>query len=134
VSKRYWWDSWRGNPKGERNRVEYKDATMLIKKLIHFKGWKIKLHKFINADSANCFHTHEAWSFRIVLWGGYVEELENGKRRIWFPMRLGFVSPKLSHRVAKTIFNASYSLWITSPKTQDVKLRGTGWQPEIGES
>lgn len=123
------WDSWRGNPNGERHRVEREDATMLIKKLLHFKGWKFKLHKFINADSPRCFHTHEAWSFRLVLWGGYIEEVEGGKKHTWFPLRFGFVSPMLSHRVARPIFKASYSLWIRSPKTHDIQLRGDGWQP-----
>ena len=124
------WDSWRGNPNGERYRVEFEDATMLIKKLFHIGDWKVKLHAMVGSDSEGCYHTHEAWSFRLVLWGGYIEEMEDGKLRTWFPLRFGLISPKLSHRVARPIFKKSYSLWIRSPKKYEVELRGSGWKDD----
>lgn len=122
------WTSWRGNPNGEKHIVEMHEASMLIKKLIHLWGWKVKLHAFIQPDSPNCYHTHEAWSFRFILWGGYIEELENGTLKRWFPLHFGLVSPHLSHRVEKIFFKRSYSLWIRSPKRHDIELRGTGWK------
>lgn len=125
---RNFWKDWRGNPEGETGRVPFEKATMLIRRLLSFGGWNVDLHCFVGCDSEGCFHTHQAWSFRLVLWGGYIEELESGERRLWFPLRCGFVSPHLSHRVVTPIYRRSYSLWIRSPKRHQVELRGTGWK------
>lgn len=47
---------------------------MLIRRLCSWRGWRLDLHKFVRADDASCFHTHPAKAFRLILWGGYVEE------------------------------------------------------------
>ncbi len=122
------WDDWRGNPDGESGELPIEKASMLIKRIWSYCGWSIDLHCFINNDCAGCFHTHEAWSFRLVLWGGYIEELESGARRLWLPLMCGLVAPSLSHRVAAIVYHRSYSLWIRSPKRHDVQLRGNGWR------
>lgn len=114
------WDEWRGSLDGR--------PTMHIKRLLSFKGFRVDLHKFVKADDKECFHTHPARSLRVVLWGGYVEELESQKLKIWLPLMFGLVRPELSHRIAGTIFDTSYSLWIRWPKTHEVKLRGQGWE------
>ena len=113
------WDEWRGTLDGQE--------VMLIKQLFAWKGWRIDLHGFVGSDLPGCFHTHPAWAFRLILWGGYIEELESGERRLWFPGRFGFVSPRLSHRVATPIYTRAYTLWIRSPKKHEVQLRGGGW-------
>ena len=114
------WDEWRGSLDGR--------ATLWVKHVFCRWGRHIDLHKMVRADDPECFHTHPALAFRLVLWGGYVEEIEGGKHRLWFPGRFGLVRPNLSHRVAG-LRNGKFSLslWVRFRKTQTVKLRGRGW-------
>jgi len=119
------WDEWRGSLDGR--------PTMFIKNYFSHSGFKFDLHKFIKKDDEQCFHTHPAKSFRIVIWGGYIEEMENGDIKTWFPLRCGFVQPSLSHRISGLIKGASYSLWFRWPKTDEIKLRGNGWEIKSGE-
>lgn len=114
------WDEWRGSQDGR--------PTMWIRCLVAWRGFRIDLHKFIAADERGCFHTHPAKAWRLILWGGYVEQLESGRYRIWRPWMAGFVRPELSHRIA-LLWNGrvSYSLWIRWPKSAEVQLRGDGW-------
>lgn len=114
------WDDWRGSFDGR--------PTMWIRRLFSFRGRAIDAHKFVGADDPGCFHTHSARCFRIVLWGGYVEELEGGKMVTHRPGSMGFVRPELSHRVhALCNGRVSYSLWLRGRKTAKIELRGQGW-------
>lgn len=114
------WDEWRGSLDGRR--------TMLIRHLLRWGELRVDLHCMVASDDKGCYHTHPRWSLRLVLWGGYIEELESGERRLWFPLRFGIVSPGFCHRVASTIYHRSYSLWIGLPTSkQEVELRGAGW-------
>lgn len=60
------WHEWRGSVDGR--------PSMLIRRLLSLGRWRLDLHKFIRADDENCFHTHPAKAFRLILWGGYIEE------------------------------------------------------------
>jgi hypothetical protein len=82
----------------------------------------------VGADLAGCYHTHPAKALRLVLWGGYVEELEDGTRVQWWPGKVGLVRPDLSHRIASLPRGNSYSLWLRGPKTHKIELRGPGWE------
>lgn len=113
------WDEWRGSLDGR--------PIMWIKNLLSFRGYKLDLHKFVGADDSQCFHTHPARALRVILWGGYIEELENGTNRKWFPLRFGIVTPSLSHRISKLLYARSYSIWFRWPKTAKIKLNGSGW-------
>ncbi|KZL18352.1 hypothetical protein [Pseudovibrio sp. Ad37] len=99
--------------------------TLMIKRLGSLFGCKVQLHKFIREDNAECFHTHLAWAIRIVLRGGYIEELGNGELREWKPGNVGLVRPELEHRI-HALRNGlfSYSLWLRGPKVRSIKLRG----------
>lgn len=127
------WDEWRGHPDGR--------PTMLISRLFKLPFWRkagkllfcrVDLHKFVGRDDFDCFHTHPAYAIRIVLWGGYSEEIfkggQGGFYRAWLPGDIGIVRPDLAHRVS-TILNgkSSYSLWLRGPICADVKLLGDGW-------
>jgi hypothetical protein len=115
------WDEWRGDLSG--------NVTMLIKTLARLRGRRLDLHKFIAPDAPGCFHTHPAPALRLIVWGGYVEELEDGTRKTWRPGMAGLVRPELSHRVAALRNQrASYSLWIRGRKTSQIELRGEGWK------
>ena len=106
---------------------------MWIKRLAAFKGRRIDLHKFIRADDVACYHTHPAYAVRLVLWGGYVEELEDGSRRTWRPGMVGLVRPELAHRIAELRNGrSSYSLWFRGPICAQVKRVGSGWPPVAG--
>lgn len=111
------WDEWRGSNDGR--------PALLIKKLIRFRGCVVQLHKFIRADDPGCFHSHPAWAIRIVLRGGYVEELGNGRWRSWWPGRIGIVAPDYEHRIGGLLNGReSWSLWLRGPKVARVNVRG----------
>ena len=119
------WDEWRGSFDGR--------PVMYIKRLLRIGGWRLDLHKFVRADDEGCFHTHPAYALRVVLWGGYEEEVEIGTsaltyHRFWGPLNFGIVQPTYCHRVSKVLNGvSSYSLWLRAPAWYDVQLRGNGW-------
>ena len=103
------------------------------KNLFNFKGWAIKLHKFIRADNPEQFHTHTGHFIRIILWGGYVEETWfPNRKRTFFPGRIGYMRPNFCHRVDRLLCaRTSYSIIIRSPRCAEVKLVGNGWTNEL---
>lgn len=115
------WDEWRGSLDGR--------PVMWTRNLVAFHGWRLDLHKFVAADAAGCLHTHPANAWRLIVWGGYFEEVEGSTaHKEWRPGMFGRVKPSLSHRVAALRNGrSSYSLWLRAPKTHDVQLRGQGW-------
>ena len=113
------WDRWVGSMDGR--------PVLWIKHLWHWRGFRLDLHKFEAADDPDCFHTHPAWAVRLVVWGGYWEEMEDGRRRLWWPGRFGIVAPELCHRVAGLRASRSISLWFRLPVSAPVRLRGAGW-------
>lgn len=119
-----WWSEWVGGFDGR--------PTMWVTPLFAWRGWRVDLHKFVRGDDPGCFHTHPAWAFRLVLHGGYVEELESGENRWWFTGSFGIVRPSLSHRIERTCFaKPCYTLWIRGPKVARIELRGPGWPAEL---
>ncbi len=114
------WDEWRGSMDGR--------PTLWVKNLFRRSGRCVDVHKMIDKDDANCFHTHPAYAVRVILWGGYVEELEGGRHRMWLPGMIGLVKPTCSHRIAGLRNGrVSYSLWIRFRKRAKVELHGDGW-------
>ena len=128
------WDEWRGQA----------TATMLVRHLFPRSAPRnsdgrrsgrllVDLHKFVGKDDAECFHTHPAYAIRVILWGGYVEELEGGRHRTWIPGMVGLVRPTTSHRVAGLRNGrSSYSLWIRFKERAPVYTRGSGWDVSDG--
>lgn len=127
------WHRWRGGTK---------DAPVLqIRRLLRWRGWRLDLHRINAADPAGCFHTHPAKAWRLILWGGYVEQQATRwaptrlawvgnfvRLRTFFPGRLGFVAPRYCHRVhALRTMHSSYSLWLRGPVTAPIRLVGPGW-------
>lgn len=86
------WDSWRGSIDGR--------PTLWTRHLVRIREHHLDIHKMVAADDADCFHTHPALSFRLVLWGGYTEELEDGAIVKWRPGMFGIVRPEFSHRIS----------------------------------
>lgn len=126
------WDEWRGSLDGR--------PTMLIKRLVHFASWRLDLHKMIRGDDLECFHTHPAFALRVVLWGGYEEQVDVSGGgalsycRVWGPANFGIVKPSLCHRVSRLLNgSSSYSLWLRAPARYDVHLRGRGWPNKTPE-
>lgn len=114
------YDEWIGTEDGR--------PTMQMKHL--FRRWdvRVSIHKMILADDPECFHTHTAWSVRLIVWGGYTEQLEIGALRKWRPGCVGIVAPHLSHRIAILPRGVSFSLWLRFRKVAKVELRGKGWK------
>ena len=99
------WDEWRGSLDGV--------PTLWIKQLFSFRGFKISLHKMVGADAEGCFHTHPANAYRLILAGGYIEELLDGTLKTWLPGSFGKVPFWYSHRIASIVnTKESYSVWM----------------------
>jgi len=130
------WDEWRGSLDGR--------PTLWIKRLLYMPIWRrtgkwlgcrVDLHKFIAADDPGCFHSHPAWAIRIVLWGGYDEEIfavgHGGVFKTWLPGGIGIIRPAFAHRIAGLVNGrVSYSLWLRGPVVAPVLLLGSGWPKE----
>lgn len=121
------WDEWRGGLDGR--------PTFYSKALAALFGWRVSLHKFVSADAAECLHSHPAIAFRIVLWGGYEEEVLTTENQSYLHVcRAGHMSkvrPDMIHRIHRILNSrASYSLWIRGPKTHQIALFGNGWDKQ----
>lgn len=117
-------DEWRGALDGR--------VTLWSRDLWAWRGWRVSLHRMVGADDPGCFHTHPAHAVRMILAGGYVEEIEGGRGRAWLPGMVGHVRPDLSHRIAVLVDGVSYSLWLRAPKSAEIALRGPGWVRPAG--
>jgi len=123
------WDKWRKN-------LEGKDV-FYTKFLFTIFGVRFAIHKMVGPDTENAYHTHPAKAIRVILWGGYSEDIyekaDDGAKLVtgarWFPGKIGLVKPSTTHRVS-AIHNgrSSYSLWIRFKETEEVQLVGTGWK------
>ena len=115
------WDEWRGSMDGR--------PTLWVKHLLCRAGRHVDVHKMVSMDDADCFHSHPAYAIRVILWGGYVEQLSDGRWRTWLPGMIGIVKPSTCHRIGGLRNGrVSYSLWIRLRKIASVELRGEGWQ------
>ena len=125
-AKNSFWDNFIG--------PDHQTPVFYQKELINVKGWAIKLHCMVRADNPEQYHTHTGYYFRIVLWGGYVEETYFGtpwRKHFWFPGRMGFMKPSFCHRIHSMMFaKKSYSLIFRSPRCAKVRLVGAGWPVE----
>lgn len=101
---------------------------MWVKYFLKRPWLHVALHKFVAPDDQDCFHSHPAFAIRVILLGGYYEEiLDRTGYRAWMPGMIGLVSPGLCHRIAGLRRSISYSLWIRFSKIAEVKLYGAGW-------
>jgi len=67
------WDKWRGGFDGV--------PTFWMRKITTVNNKTVMLHKFTGLDMADCYHSHPGKAIRLILWGGYVEELPTGDKR-----------------------------------------------------
>lgn len=119
-------DDWRGAQDGR--------PTLWSRTLLDWRGWRIAVHRMVGVDDPGCFHTHPAPALRIILAGGYAEELEDGQGYAWLPGQFGIVRPETSHRISRLFEDVSYSLWIRAPKRAAIRLRGPGWKSGAGDA
>jgi len=123
IIRRFGWDEWRGTLDGR--------PALYIKHLFCVFGYHVDLHKIAAADDPECFHTHPANAVRIILWGGYVEEMRDGTLKDWEPGRVGIVTPDYCHRIHTLPLEVySLSLWLRGRRQRDVELHGAGWQQQ----
>ncbi len=99
-------------------------------------GWSLKLHKIVRADDDRCQHDHPWEFFRIILWGGYIEERGEKKATIkpwrpWAPWRIYPAIGGFKHRI-KSLLNgeSSWSLVLCGPKVRPWGFfTRNGWMP-----
>lgn len=113
------WDKQITTEKGGKGEVVFKTKHLLPK----IFGCRVDLHKMYRADEPGRFHSHPAWAFRIILWGGYIEELVMGVKVKWFPGCMGTIAPTYYHRIDE-LLNGKYSLslWIRGPIVQNTHV------------
>lgn len=78
-------------------------------------GASLKLHKIVRPDDDRCEHDHPWWFVRIVLKGGYVEEVE-GKTFTRRPGSVTWCGRGFRHRITTLRAAASWSLVLCGPK------------------
>lgn len=106
--------------------------VLAIKYLLRTRWLEVRLHKVIQPDEPEKFHSHPAYAVRVILSGGYQEALYKPDRkgrlfRTWRPGHVGLVTPSYTHRLHKLLNGPSYSLWLRGPRIRPVFLRGQGW-------
>lgn len=106
---------------------DYVEAGILyIKHLVRWGGFQVNLHCITGADEAGCYHSHPAKAIRIILWGGYIEEIPDYRYSDFeyrSPGYIGVMQPEFIHRIAY-VDGASWTLWIRWPVTHKIKLFG----------
>ena len=117
------WDGWRGNLEGR--------PSFWFRDLFERWGLRATIHKFVGADDPGCYHTHPAYAVRVILWGGYTEEMPDGSQKRWQAGMVGIVAPELAHRIAALHNDATYTLWLRAPKRTKIRLVGPGWPPHL---
>lgn len=80
-------------------------------------GWSLKLHEIVRPDDDRCEHDHPWWFWRLILRGGYVEEIE-GVTRVRKPLSLTYCGAKFRHRITELRAPSSWSLVLCGPKLE----------------
>jgi hypothetical protein len=78
--------------------------------ILHFFGFAILLHHFLASDD-ECLHDHPWWYISIILWGGYWENTDYGKKWYW-PGSILFRHANWSHRIKINKKRLTWSLVI----------------------
>jgi hypothetical protein len=119
--------------------ITYKEGSgqpvMFSKNLIRLPGGrKIDIHKMVSADNEGCFHSHPANAIRLILWGGYEEEIYSDTpqyKRLKF-LQFGLVRSTFTHRIHRLLNgHSSWSLWFRGKTVDKIYLRGNGWPSRL---
>ena len=105
--------------------------------LVEVNLYRSKERRCTPVTQSNRSTTHwrtPSYSIRIILWGGYTEELEDGTLRTWIAGDIGLIRPALSHRVHTLLNGDSYSLFLRGPRIRPVYLRGKGWPAHLRDT
>ncbi|WP_425618078.1 hypothetical protein NA78x_001771 [Anatilimnocola sp. NA78] len=103
-------------------------------------GCSLKLHQIVRPDDDRCMHDHPWWFLRIILWGGYTEDVRHAFElnetawmldvytetcvrkpwRPWAPWRIYWCPSNFAHRITKlTNGRSSWSLVLCGPRSQE---------------
>jgi hypothetical protein len=88
------------------------------------------IHRIETPDDPGKFHTHPATAFRLILRGGYVEEMEDGTLREWRPGMFGIVRPETCHRIDRLLDGPSWSLWLRGERTHEIHIKRKARSPQ----
>lgn len=84
-------------------------------------GISLKLHEIVLPDDDRCEHDHPWWFIRIILWGGYTEQVKGQVYhrkpwRPWFFWRVYPCWPEFQHRILSLPRGKNWSLVLCGPK------------------
>lgn len=98
----------------------------------------VYLHRFHRPDNDDALHNHPwKWAFSLVLVGGYMEALPNGKKRVRLPWSWRVLKANSYHSIT-TILDDTWTLFIVGPKASSwgfwVPGRGhVPWRERLAE-
>jgi len=78
-------------------------------------GLSLKVHKIVRSDNDRCEHNHPWWFIRIILYGGYAEQIK-GKTysrlpwRPWAFWRIYPCLPSFQHKILRLFKRSNWSL------------------------
>lgn len=86
-------------------------------------GLSVKLHEIVRNDEDRCEHDHPWWFVRVILCGGYVEQIAGRlyfRRpwRPWAPWRVYLCRPSFRHRITFLPAGSSWSLLLCGPNRE----------------
>lgn len=95
-----------------REKIGIKECIYLVRWIIDFKIFSIRLHHWLKSDDLRNFHDHP-WDFvSIVLWGSITDRTENGDtKRKW----LSITKFSAEHKHAAVIDKPCWTLLICGP-------------------
>ena len=88
-------------------------------------GWSVKVHQILLSDGDRCRHSHPWIMIRVILKGGYTEEVGPGKFvelkpwRPWYPFRMYYAGWNFQHRIHKLTNGPNWSLVLMGPKKRE---------------
>jgi hypothetical protein len=98
--------------------------------------YSLKVHHILRPDSDRCEHDHPWAMWRVILWGGYVEQIHGELYprkpwRPWAPWRVYYSGPEFRHRITEFLNGKdSWSLVLCGPAQREWGFfTRDGWRP-----
>lgn len=93
-------------------------------------GWTLKLHVMLRPDPDSCLHDHPWGFWTLILWGGYVERVDGGRRNTLRPGTLHYRPALYRHTIERLLLRHAVTLVLTRPRERTWGFwTRFGWRP-----